>query len=165
MAVVSYAETLFGVGSEPGPSSDGGAAARLYRESSRRGKLAEQLAIVELLERGHSVALPVVDDDGVDLVVNYRLRVQVKSCQEKAWESVPGYPYRGFSWSVKPGRKNKADVFLFYGRLESGGRWFVVPVSILRDVASVVNLYVGSRRGLSAVLPQYENRWELFDGE
>jgi PD-(D/E)XK endonuclease len=47
--------------------------------TSAMGSVAEMLLIAELLKRGHKVALPVVDDDGVDLVVNYRIAVQVKS--------------------------------------------------------------------------------------
>lgn len=43
------------------------------------GTAAEMLLVAELLKRGNKVALPVVDDDGVDLIVNYRLAVQVKS--------------------------------------------------------------------------------------
>lgn len=45
------------------------------------GYISESEAINRLLALGHKVAKPVIDDDGVDLIVNYRTTVQVKSRQ------------------------------------------------------------------------------------
>src|SRR3990172_7695085 len=61
---------------EPDAAFDSGHA----RWTTSIGALAEIRLIAELLGRGHRVAQPVSDDDGVDLIVNYRTCVQVKSC-------------------------------------------------------------------------------------
>jgi PD-(D/E)XK endonuclease len=46
---------------------------------SALGHAAEQVLIARLIQMGHRVAVPVVDDDGVDMIVNYDLKIQVKS--------------------------------------------------------------------------------------
>jgi len=58
--------------------------------SSAAGQAAELLLAARLLQRGHRVAVPIVDDDGVDLVVDYRLSVQVKLAERN-----------GHGWRVK----------------------------------------------------------------
>jgi hypothetical protein len=89
-------------------------------ESNRIGRVAEHLAIARLLELGHKVAVPVVDDDGVDLVVDYSVKVQVKS---SGFVAPDGYLQVALANSRKV--RYSADVFLFYNRLV--GAFYVFP--------------------------------------
>lgn len=153
-------ETLFDVA----PAAVNGDVCGDRRDTGAYGAVAEQLAIAELLRRGHKVAVPVVDDDGVDLVVNYSVRVQVKSAHRKRLETVPGYGYQTYSWNSKRGWC-LADVFLLYGRSpDVGDRWWVVPQAVVASASTMVNLYEGSSRGISAALASYEGAWGVFGG-
>jgi hypothetical protein len=83
--------TLFPLPANPVISSDGiGATAKGHR--------AVALLIARLLEIGHKIATPVVDDDGVDLIVNYRITVQVLAMYvipDEAWWHIPRYVIGG----------------------------------------------------------------------
>lgn len=137
--------------------------------STSYGKWAEQLAIVELLRRGHRVAVPVADDDGVDLVVNYRLRVQVKNAFRSTKGLGPGgsYLYDGFAWSAKCGWL-KSDVYLLHGDEGGASRWWVVPAEVLVGHGATLLLYEGARRSQrrsrASIVREYEDAWHLFDG-
>lgn len=147
-------ETLFDVGSVPAVN------ARPLSGShgtSAYGAVAEQLAIAELLLRGHRVAVPVVDDDGVDLVVDYRVRVQVKNAHRRDVETVPGYSYPASSWGSKRGWRD-ADVFM----LHSAGRWWIVPAWELVGHGKTLLVYADSLRGRSASIGQYEDAWHVL---
>jgi hypothetical protein len=92
------------------------------------GGISELYAAAKLLELGHKVAVPIVDDDGVDLVVDYRIRVQVKSSKD-----------RGSSYSFSLQRSHytatgemrarrgtfNADFFVCHARTVDA--WWVVP--------------------------------------
>lgn len=120
------------------------------------GAASEHLAIARLLELGHRVAVPVVDDDGVDLIVNYRVTVQVKSSQLHD----RGDGFFCYRFWVTPERGSEhprtrdlhVDVFLLHGR--ETNEWWVVAGE---DVGSARRL---SRR--SGVGRDLEN-WDLFD--
>lgn len=131
-------------------------------DCSAYGAVAEHLAIVELLRREHSVAIPVVDDDGVDLVVNYQLRVQVKNCQRTKLTPVPGYTYSRFAWSSRQ-LWEKADVFLFHALDDGRSRWWVVPAAVLAGYSTTVSMYSGGKRHKVSRIAQYEDGWGLFD--
>lgn len=60
------------------------------RNTTLIGAISEHAAITRLLSFGHKVAVPVVDDDGVDLIVNYRHTVNVKSARRPHRQSA-GY--------------------------------------------------------------------------
>lgn len=47
------------------------------------GVAAELVLTARLLELGHKVAKPVTDDDGVDLIVDYSMLVQIKSTGQR----------------------------------------------------------------------------------
>jgi len=54
----------------------------VYQTTIRKGRIGELLVIKDLLEKGFDVYTPIVDDNGVDLVVmedNESRKVQVKS--------------------------------------------------------------------------------------
>lgn len=132
-------------------------------DTSAYGALAEHLAITELLRRGHKVAVPVVDDDGVDLVVNYSVRVQVKNAHRRPAEVQPGYVYDKFSWASKRGWV-AADVFLLHGQDGIKSRWWVVPASELLGHGNSLVLYVSGAGKRQARVAAYEDAWSVFGG-
>lgn len=150
-------ETLFDVA-----SAAVNGVASLKADTSAYGALAEHLAITELLRRGHKVAVPVVDDDGVDLVVNYSVRVQVKNAHRRAVEVQPGYVYDKFGWRSKH-RWAEADVFLLHGYEGGLSRWWVVPAAALLGHAESLMLYVGGKGGRQTIA-LFEDAWSVFDG-
>lgn len=84
------------------------------------GVAAEHAAIARLLDLGHKVAVPVTDDDGVDLIVNYRWTVQVKSAAKR---NVAGslvvnlQTTRSAERRQRPhGVRDHVDIFLFRDR-------------------------------------------------
>ena len=133
----------------------------LLVSSSAHGKIAEHLAIVELTRRGHRIALPVTDDDGVDLIVDYRTTVQVKNANRTVARP-NGYEYTGYTWSNNRARWN-ADVFLLHAYEDSSSRWWVVPTSVLVELGakSSLNLRNGSR-GIGGAIAAHEDRWDIF---
>lgn len=137
--------------------------------SSAFGAKAVHLAIAELLRRGHRVAVPVVDDDGVDLVVDYRVTVQVKSASLRVARPVLGYSYPAFKWFLGTKRRT-ADVFLLHAAGDERDRWFVVRGDVVRMVKSTVTIYDGmsppggsGRQTLGGMCLAGEAHWELFD--
>lgn len=145
-------------------AADGGVTSR--RESGVLGAVSEQLAVVRLLELGHKVARPVVDDDGVDLVVNYRVTVQVKSsrlAEIRARKHL--YRFHVFTNSTK---RWYADVYLFHGTGDSGrerGLWWVVPGEALRAAGAKTSVSVDPDKatGWSGRLAPYLEAWDLFE--
>lgn len=130
--------------------------------SSATGKVSELAATARLLALGRKVAVPVVDDDGVDLVVDYRVRVQVKSAlAPKTWETVSGYEYSAYRFDSKRGWSN-ADVFVLHG--QDADRWWVVPAAALIGLGRSVSFYEGPGRGRArAIAARYEDAWDVFD--
>jgi PD-(D/E)XK endonuclease len=118
------------------------------------GKAAEMDAIGRLLRLGHRVAVPVCDDDGVDLVVDYRVTVQVKSTG--CFAGPHGYPMV----SLQKGRRGQrsrggsvvrshVDVFAVYA-VDVG--WWVIP----REAMPRTGLWLGPR------YEQWREAWEIF---
>lgn len=144
------AATLF-----PVPSDD---VSELSPEAATIGTIGEAKAIAKLLELGHAVAIPVVDD-GVDLVVDYRLRVQVKTCS-KAMPPRPGVPlpYYGFStaggtkWRRGTRRLTYADFVICH--VLSDELWWVIPSAELR--AASIQVTPGSR------YHRYRDAWDVL---
>jgi len=126
------------------------------------GKASEYELTAELLRRGHNVAIPVVDDHAVDLVVNYRLRVQVKSSQRNRQG---GY---SFSGGVASGSllRGSAEIFVLYGR--GPDVWWIIPRSALERCAGDakgigLNPKPTSRSGKSTELNEWIDAWHLFE--
>lgn len=135
------------------------------------GAVAEMRLVAELLERGHKVAIPVVDDDGVDLIVNYSLTVQVKSTVcTKADKQRPNSKTLLLDLA-RAGRKHTdpaarrprnmladhIDVLAVFGR-DTGTWWFVPRAAI------------GTRKRLTfsddpkSVFGAWRDAWEVFEG-
>lgn len=127
--------------------------------SSAYGALAEHMAVTELLRRGFKVARPVVDDDGVDLIVDYRITVQVKNSYRRA-QIRNGRSYTGWSWGSK-GTWQEAQVFILHGSSGSGSRWWIVPRGAFRS-GRTLTVYEGMQRGVQQHLAAFEDCWEVF---
>lgn len=137
--------------------------------SMAAGVAAEHLAIAELLLRGHAVAKPVVDEDGVDLVVDYRYRVQVKSSTHAVIGSkyVAKTPRTGsqttyLTCHTSRGRRGhgagvkryEVDFILIFDARPGYRNFYVVPGSAVTPA------------GTTALTPKYEEyseAWHLFD--
>lgn len=130
---------------------------------NRSGVVAELVVASRLLAAGHHVAVPLVDDDGVDLVVNYRFRVQIKS--SGLWEVKTGYPFYSFK---SPVGWSRADVYVLHGQAagKSQERWWVIPSHALETVnGSALSLrpWGSGRRGSrSEEFSVWLDRWDLF---
>lgn len=126
--------------------------------SSADGAVAEHEAIARLLSLGHKVAVPVVDDDGVDLIVNYRVPVQVKWTSQNdpagfprmqlgRWvRAHPGAPKR-FRGAIAP------HVLVVLVRVARVG-WYVVPADRLRGLRNV---------SFGRCRDEWREAWDLFE--
>lgn len=137
--------------------------------SSSFGAIAEQEAIVELVKRGHRVAVPVVDDHGVDLVVNYRTPVQVKATTTRMGSGhVMVSLFSGKESGEKvPGLRQHVDALIV--RLPVEDAWFIFPRVVLEEVNAyrktglAFHLNPHGTRGISRMLASYRDRWDVFD--
>jgi hypothetical protein len=98
------------------------------------GALAEYLAIVRLLELGHKVARPVVDDDGVDLWVGYSpmIKVQVKSANFRDSYGCLRLPIRNGN---SPRMREHIDVLMVFAR--DSGSWWIIPMDFLKSTGGI----------------------------
>ena len=133
------------------------------------GIAAEHFAIGELLSRGHRVAKPVVDLDGVDLVVDYAIKVQVKSSSvdklASKYKPTTGRQrrastrYLSFHTARKrTGKPNVAydvDVFVLFDGRPSNRVFYVVPVSEIPNCGTLT---------LTPKYEQYRDAWDWFRG-
>jgi hypothetical protein len=133
---------------------------RMGPSASALGSISEQLAIAKLVTRGLKVAVPVIDDDGVDLIVNYHTTVQVKSTGLR--RSGNGWRYE-FSLCDKGtgGKRGKGgghryasvDFFVFHGR--DTDEWWVAPKSELPNFRQLTVVPGGQER--------WKDAWRVFD--
>jgi len=121
------------------------------------GKMAEMLLVVELLKRGHKIALPLVDDDGVDVVVNYRKAVQVKS----VGRPLPGQAFHFLTlrkMNVGNGERRKmalaehVDVLAVYAH--DACAWWHIPAA---EITGRKNLTLGPKQA------QWRDAWHVYD--
>jgi hypothetical protein len=134
------------------------------------GRVAELRAEERLLLRGHKVALPGTDDDGVDMVVNYRIAVQVKTTsygpKTGTWQ-VGLDSMRASERSRKGTLRDHVDVLLVHAHPIDA--WWCLP----RSALSAVNAYqaggillheiAASTRGNAGLLSSYRDRWDIFE--
>jgi hypothetical protein len=134
------------------------------------GAIAEQEAILELVKRGYPVAVPVVDDEGVDLIVNYRTTVQVKSTSRR---HPRGGGYRVGLWSGRndgkrvSGLRDHVDCLILRVPIEDA--WLIVPRAALeaanayRSDALSFHVHPSGNSGQASALATYRDRWDVFD--
>jgi len=112
-----------------------------------------------LLRRGHKVAVPVVDDDGVDLIVDYAWTVQVKSRQRMPPGRTPHLTLAqtgtrrnlaGVARTRRSAVRPHVDVFAIW--VESAG-WWVIP----REAMSEWSITLGPQ------FDCYRDGWDLFE--
>lgn len=130
------------------------------------GRASEFEVIARLLRSGHKVAVPVVDDDGVDLVVNYRTTVQVKMSgvfQVAQGPNPEKYQYNIFK---SPSKTWNADVFIFHGVGPLGDTWWVIPAGVLADYghSSSQSLRPPTVANPTPRWHEWIDAWHVFDG-
>jgi hypothetical protein len=137
------------------------------------GRVSELRAEVELLLRGHKVAHPGTDDDGVDLIVDYGIAVQVKATGSSTggkWSvNLNGLRFseRRAGESVKGCLREHVDVLIVHAHPISA--WWVIPRSALDAVNAysssslVVAEIAAAARGNTAFISHYRDRWDVFD--
>lgn len=130
------------------------------------------LAIAELLKRGHKVAVPVVDDDGVDLVVDYHVKVQVKSANTSVstgtvWRFGIGGGYYRKNGELISYRGTDPDILMAYAHPIH--TWWICPFQWLYDTGlmrreGVVSVSLGARNGTrgAPISRACLNAWHLL---
>jgi hypothetical protein len=127
------------------------------------GVAAEMLLVAALLERGHKVAVPIADDDGVDVIVDYRLKVQVKSSAYRdartgnlavVIDDRRGHRARGYGQRSR-GLRDHVDVVAVYAR--DTGTWWHVPRDAL-PATRKLRLNEQGRTGVSA----WRGAWDVY---
>lgn len=125
--------------------------------TSASGMATQMEVVAELLRRGHKVAVPVVDDDGVDLVVNYCVKVQVKFTSVTNPNGIPilsarrmtrRRPGEGVTWRAIA---DHVDVVVV---LAAGVGFFVFPWSVVTAKRNVA---------LGPGMDQWRGAWSVFD--
>lgn len=127
-----------------------------------QGAYAELLLATRLLELGHRVARPIVDDDGVDLIVDYHLTVQVKSGRYRRADGALNVNLRAANSQDRRRygtRALGAHVDVLAVLAADSGVWWHIPTSEL--TAGAVGLCVSEayRRGPSL----FRDAWEVYD--
>jgi hypothetical protein len=144
------------------PALEAGASAEsiLAARYQALGIAAESILIGHLLELGHRVAVPVTDDDGVDLIVNYTTKVQVKSSASRNADGSLGVSLTNRRSSERRGRgrhiRAHVDVLAIYAR--DARAWWFIPQAELAA-------FKGSRLRLAEFGPRsaWHEAWHVFD--
>jgi hypothetical protein len=126
------------------------------------GRVAELLAEAKLLSLGHRVARESVDEDGVDLLVDRRVTVQVRSSLLQTVATSASGAHRFYVF--KSGRGWRADFFVFYGYDEDilDGVWWVVPRSELHDIGGALSILPHGTARKSLRFAAYLDAWDLL---
>lgn len=131
-----------------------------------KGKLAEHALIVRLLELGHKVAVPVVDDDGVDLVVNYSMLVQVKASSQRlagGGLNVPLHCVGRHAKETKQYGRGRRHIAAHVGILAvyalDSSAWWLIPREQVGSRTTLRLAEYDRTQGLSA----WRDAWWVFD--
>lgn len=144
----------------PFVTTTNGATSSRHAATASLGGAAEMLLVARLLKDGRKVAKPIVDDDGVDLVVDYNLTLQVKSAVYRGKDG--RIEVRLGSSQMSGGRQGLADhVDVLVVHAWDSGTWWLIPHAAMGRDTKSVNLYEGSTRGLSA----WREAWHVFDSD
>lgn len=111
--------------------------------------MSESLAVAKLLAEGHKVAQPVVDDDGVDLVVDYSTLVQVKGAGQF---DRSGFINVTISYNGKPYLRPHVHVLIVHAR--NIDQWWVLPVAAVK---AKKHLRLGPQ------YDEYKDAWHLLN--
>jgi hypothetical protein len=143
--------------------------------SSHKGALSEFAAIVELMRRGHKIAVPLVDDDGVDLIVDYHVKVQVKSSaaplrKGESWQF--GFTrgrYLADGSRIYEQHRLGADVLICHAVPIDA--WWIIPIERLREfgfgvemkhaISLSANPLINSR--YAALATECRDAWDVFE--
>lgn len=131
---------------------------------SRIAKAVEMMAAAKLMLLGHHVAVP-LEDDGVDLIVDYRWCVQVKCSSERD-------SYGRLKVKLNKSTRGRRGVYLnphvnalvVFAR--DTERWWVVPLSAFRSgVPSQfeVTEHLAPARTKLSELSSFLDAWWVFD--
>jgi hypothetical protein len=132
------------------------------------GTAAEYILVARLLELGHKVALPVTDDDGVDMIVNYKTKVQVKSSANRDAAGQLHVSITSRRFSERRDRHTyigrNIDVIAVHAR--DSGAWWLVPRSHLPIKTTTLKLteHPGMNRRASSA-SMFRDAWHVFDCE
>jgi hypothetical protein len=143
---------------EPLPASDEG---KKVCGDHATGIAAEAELVAALLKLGHKVAIPCCDDDGVDLIVNYRTLVQVKASAHRNPRGLlkVGGGARG------PLIRDHVDIFAAHA-LDSGAWWFV-PGDVFRSSGANNGVWFAEHarnvRCRATMLSGWRDAWHVFD--
>jgi hypothetical protein len=139
-------------------------------DAQRIGTVAEIRATAELLSRGHSVAIPVIDE-GVDLVVDYSIKVQVKASGQRTphgavMVSLAQRARNASGTRAKP-LNDLVDVLLVMAT--DTGSWWVIPRSALEMAGAigrrnlVLSEHVQRNGQHTSVLSGWLDAWSVFE--
>jgi hypothetical protein len=125
--------------------------------TSAVGMASQMEVVAELLRLGHKVAVPVVDDDGVDLVVNYSVKVQVKFTSLTTPNGLPiltaGRMVRARKGGPLKWRTVQSHVDVLVC-VVAGVGVYVMPVEVVLKKRNV---------SLGPSMDQWREAWSVFD--
>lgn len=116
------------------------------------------------MQAGYKVAVPVCDDDGVDLIVNYRTTVQVKKMRPNG--TAGGFKVKLMDRRARLQTVYRADVFALYA--EPLDSWWLIPSQVLNDLRGFRYELTLSpdpqKRSKNAPLSAWRDAWSVFEG-
>jgi hypothetical protein len=137
---------------------------------NRISKAVELLLAAKLMLRGHHISIP-LQDDGIDLVVDYRLLVQVKSSASRDGNGKLRIGFEGRRWSEREGRlsttsrkgqlRDDVDVLACYAR-DSEAWWFIPRSEIGNAKGISLTEHLQGRRTATSLYSSYLGAWSIF---
>jgi len=128
------------------------------------GLAGEFRVMSELLLRGYNPAKAYLDD-GVDIILDNGIRIQVKSSLKQSSGSKDGR-YLSYHFNTRKGNDKKkidpstySDYFIFWG-VEDDVYW-IMPSNIVANKGTMAFPYPGTDRSL---FTKYINNWKLLKG-
>ncbi len=137
------------------------------------GKAVEMEVVARLIAAGHQVAIPVVDNEGVDLIVNYTIKVQVKSGERRnafgqLQINTEGRRHAERTPNSRKGISPIVDVLVVKAR--DSGAWWIIPCSALDDTGGRTCCKLSlsdvppTRKNRRGSLANWRDAWWVFEG-